>query len=141
MKGRVLLCVGLVGCHGARPADAEVDHLVATDPPVISWAPPEARSVEVHHAPSGRVMWRVHAGGGLRGVDPVRSPLTYGEAARPAGVNPPDNAGTQSVVGPEPLAPAERYRVTIDRCLTDASPRPCELVVTFTTSNTIPMTP
>ena len=141
-----LLGVSLGACHGpslrpgeSAPGPVQIRHVVATDPPVISWEGGEAAWVEVRHA-RGRLMWRVVAGGGPRGTDPVRSPLAYGAAGRPAGVQPPDNAGTQSVAGPEPLGPAVRYTVTVDRCVRGGPQvRPCVIRGAFVTSNTIPM--
>ncbi len=145
-----------VGCRGSllNPYDdqqkpqIEVHHAVATDPPVITWTPPDAAWVEVRDKEINRVMWRIEQGGGPRGPNPVRSPLIYGTGIK-GDINPPDNAEPKLVAGPEPLGPDRVYTVTV-HCVDQRSlesggrftrvrPNSYETTVEFRTSNTIPM--
>lgn len=155
MRYFIFALIVFSGCVGSNaPYDSsqepviEVHHLIATDPPVISWEPSDAMWVEVRLKSNGRVVWRVEESRSPHGVTQIYSPLTYGSYSDRT-INPPDNAIPRTTFGPEPLAPGVNYTVTVhrrDQAFSEIAPRDTqprrteyEATVEFTTSDTIPM--
>ena len=115
------------------PAAIEVRQAAATEAPVIEWTGARAHAVEVRHVRSGRVVWRIEGAVTPHGPRTIASPLAYGAPALPPGVNPPDGPDYRTTVAPEPLAPGERYAVSV------TWPDGGESSAAFVASDTIPM--